>query len=530
MRLRIAAVLAVWVSTSVLSPLRAEPGPLVLSRADYEDRLHGIWLGQILGVLMTLPFEHKVSAVAPVTKLPKPYTFAIVDDDWYYEMVAVRGFEQHGTGLTIEQLGTLWKSHNCGTWGSSKYAREALLRGVPAADAGHPRHNRLWHTIGPLFSCELYGALAPGNPNLAGKLTRDLGRINGHGEGLDGGIFAAGLVSVAFRERDPQEVVRQAARLIDPSSPMREAIDDVIRRAEAGRGFAEIANAVEDRRHIEYPATNNAVSNGGLLAACVWFGKGDFRTSIDLAARAGDFVDADNIAAVAAAVSAAMHGTKTLPPDLVKQLSDRIAGDRMGHLVLTPAVDEKISDLARRTADVGAKMLAAHGATVTDATLTIPYQEVVALPPQRFVLADLMQHFNPDWTLERAGFGGGDGGLPGIRGGTFLEGDILATYPRDEVRGLVLHRTLTPVAGMRLRFLAGVDPGRAWNLDVYVDDKPVQAKCVEAPAGIKARHWETIDVDLTPHAGKEIRIRLFQRVLVDGKTAGNAYWKDLETK
>jgi hypothetical protein len=43
--------------------------------------------------------------------------------------------------------------------------------------------------------------------------------------------------------------------------------------ADAGKGPAEIAAAVEDRWHIEYPATNNAVANGGIVAIAVWFGR-----------------------------------------------------------------------------------------------------------------------------------------------------------------------------------------------------------------------------------------------------------------
>ena len=82
--------------------------------------------------------------------------------------------------------------------------------------------------------------------------------------------------------------------------------------------------------------------------------EGDFGKSLNLAASAGDFVDADNIAATSCAVVGAMHGMKALPADLVKQLGDR---DRRGEtweaLKLTPPVDESISELARRTAAVG---------------------------------------------------------------------------------------------------------------------------------------------------------------------------------
>jgi len=509
----------------------AGPDPLVLTRADYEQRVQAAWLGQIIGVLMTLPFEHQVSSVLPLTSFPKPYTAAIVDDDWYYEMVAVRGFEAYGPNMTVNQLGELWKKHNCGTWGSSKQARLAMERGVVPEEAGLPNNNRLWFTIGPMFSCELYGVLAPGDPNLAGKMARDLGRINGHAEGLDAGVFSAGVVSVAFRETDSHEVVRQAAQLVHPDSPMRQALDQAVQMAETGRPFAEVVGAIEDRWHIEYPATNNGVANAAIMATCIWYAEGDFGKSLNLAASAGDFVDADNIAATSCAVVGAMHGMKALPADLVKQLGDRIVGADMGGVLkLTPPVDESISDLARRTAAVGAQVLAANGADVTDAALSIPRRPVITQPLQRFRLADLTQTWNPDWTLERAGFGGGDGGMGGIRGQTHLEGETLATYPRDEIRGLVLRRVVTPGAGAALTFRAGVDPGRAWKLQVYADNARVLDRLIEAPAGAKDQHWEDVRVDLAAFAGKTVTLRLFQRVLIPGKTAGNAYWNGLEVK
>lgn len=513
-----------------VSPAIAQ-SPSTLSCADYEDRVHAAWLGQMIGVLMTLPHEHKVSSVATIDAFPKPYKSVMMDDDWYYEMIAVRGFETYGPGLTVDQLGQLWQRHNCGTWGSSKYALEAMKRGVAPADAGLPEHNRLWFTIGPMFSCEVYGIIAPGRPNLAGKLARDLGRINGHAEGLDAGVFAAGVVSLGFCERDPRTIVRRAARLIDPLSPMRQAIDQVIELAETGKSFAEVCAAVEDRWHVEYPATNNAVANGGILATCLWYGEGDFLKSINLAASSGDFVDVDNIAAVACATVGAMHGMSALPRQLVEQLNDRVAGgDMAGLMKLTPPVDESIRELARRTAAVGWEIAKSQGGRMEGDSLVIPSEEVVTQSAELYTLAELAKTWNPDWKLERAGFGGGDGGLKGMRGQTYREGDVLATYPRDEVRGLVLRREVTPGQGGRLAFQAGVDPGRVWRLEVYAQNERLFSKIVEAPAGTKTRHWEAVSIDLTKHAGRPTTLRLFQLVLIDGKTAGNAYWKDLRVE
>jgi len=57
-----------------------------------------------------------------------------------------------------------------------------------AFDTGHARYNKLRFTIGPQFSADIYGMLAPGMPNLAGKLARNFGHLNGFAEGTDGAL------------------------------------------------------------------------------------------------------------------------------------------------------------------------------------------------------------------------------------------------------------------------------------------------------------------------------------------------------
>ena len=499
---------------------------LELTRDDYRDRTEAVWTAQIVAVLMNWPFEHQTASTLWLTNFPKPYTVAPVDDDWYYEMVAIRAFEKYGINMTAEQLGEQWKENACGSWGSSEQARLNLTKGIKAPASGQPRYNRLWFTIGPQFSADVYGALAPGLVNEAARMAREYGHVNGYAEGTDGAVFMAAMVSLAFAETDTREIVRSAAHAIHPSSPYRQCLDLVIALAEAGKRFEEIAAAVEDRWHIEYPATNNAVPNGGLVAAALWFGEGDFLKTMNLCAKAADFTDADCNAANAAAVLGAMYGMKGLPAQLVQQLGDRIKGEKMGPVILTPAVDERISDLARRTAAVGEKILLARGAKLKGATFVIETQSPTTQPPELFRLADLMQYWNPDWQLDRAGFGGAGGGMGGIRGITHLDGDVLATYPRDEVRGLVLRRTVTLSPKPTLSFQVGADAGRAWELNVYANNKLLEKRIVEG--GTEAgRKWHDIKVDLRDFSGQPTHLRLYQRVLVPNRVAGNAYWRNL---
>lgn len=501
---------------------------LKLSHGEYEDRVHAVWVAQMIAATMGFQFEHKTASVEWVDSLPKNLKCAAVDDDWYYEMAAIRAFEKYGINMTVQQLGKQWIENSCGTWGSSEQARLLMARGVDAGQAGNPRYNKLWFSIGAQFSADVYGALAPGLPNVAAKMAREYGHINGYAEGADGAVFIAGMVSLGFTGYDPQTIVRKAARLIDPQSPYRQCIDMVIHMADKGSSAQEIYNAVEDRWHIEYPATNNAVANGGIVAASLWFGKGDFLKTINLAYGAADFTDADCNASNAAAVVGAMHGMKGIPAYLSQNLNDRIKGEKMGPLTLTPAVDERISVLAKRTAAIGNNILQKNSIDTSGKILTIKVQEPVTQPAELFKLADLTRYWNPGWALERAGVGGAGGGMVGIRGNTYLDKEVLATYPRDEIRGLLLHRTMKINQQKTLGFEVGVDEKRAWRLEVYINNTKLLNKTIIGDT--EGRKWQHININLNAFKGQTVTIRLYQRVLVPGKEAGNAYWENIEIK
>jgi hypothetical protein len=498
---------------------------LVLSHAEYLDRVQAIWTAQMIAQRTGGRFEHQPASTLPVTPLSQLPGYAPVDDDYYYEMVAIRAFEKYGIGLTVQQLGQQWLENNAGSWGSSEQALLLLKRGITPPDTGHPRYNKLWWTIGPQFSSDVYGALNPGMPNDAAEMARRLGHINGYAEGTDGAVFVSGMISFAFVEQNTHEIVRKAAILIHPDSPYRKCLDLIIAMADLGKGPYEIFAAIDERWGMEYPATNNAVVNGGFVATSVWFGGGDFQKTIQLAVHAADFADTDCNAANSESVVAAMHGMKALPPEQVAELHDRVVGGEMGPLKLTPPVDESITQLARRTEKLGLSIIVAHGASDDGTTIRIPIQVPVTQPAELFRLTDLMHYWNADWTLERAGFGGAGGGMPGIRGITYLDGEVLSTYPRDEVRGTVLRRTARLGKNPTLTFKAGVDPGRAWQLQVYVNDDKVLDRLIEGLP--ETRKWQDIDVDLSKYTDQEIRLRLYQRVLIPHHEAGNAYWRDL---
>jgi hypothetical protein len=530
--LAVILVFSSYPGTAAPQPESAGRGVLVMSRTDYLDRVRAIWTGQMIGQWTGGFFEHKVASVLENTPFHPGNGYAPVDDDYYYEMVTIRAFEKYGIHLTVEQLGAQWLENNAGSWGSSEQALLLLKRGVKPPDTGNPRYNKLWWTIGPQFSSDVYGTLNPGRPNDAANMARRLTHINGYAEGTDGAVFVSGMISLGFIETDTREIVRKAAQLLSPLSPYRQCLDMVVSMADAGKPADEIFRAVNERWGMEYPATNNAVVNGGIVATSVWFGKGDFLKTENLAFTAADFADTDCNAANAASVVGALHGMSALPTGEVSALHDRIYGATMGPLKLTPPVDESISRLAERTAVMGEKILLSHGARLEGEDLVIPTQQPKTQEPELFKLSEFTKWWNPDWTLERAGYGGAGGGIEGVRGDTYLEGETLAIWPRDEVRGALLRRSVRLSERPALAFDAGADAGCAWHLNVYVNNNKVLDKLIEGepitPGKVSERHWEHVHIDLTPYRQQSVVIRLYCLVLVPHRYAGNSYWKHLE--
>jgi hypothetical protein len=503
-----------------------------ISVAEYRDKVYGAWMGQIAGASYGFNFEGKARNAIELDHYINRYEAALVDDDYFYEMVALFGFERFGLDMTVEQLGEMWKEYRAGTWGSSEQARLALERGIKAPDTGSPRYNRWFHTIGPQFSSDMYGMISPGMVNLAGAVARKYSHINGYAEGSDGAVFVAACISEAFFEKNVVKIVKQAAQLIDPRSNYRKAVDFVIADYEQGRNWRTIAAESEARWRPDYPQMNNSVANGALVALGILFGEGDFLKSINVTTQVGDFTDADCNAANVSAVVGAMRGFSAIPKQFIEPMHNRIYGDHMGPLKLGRLIDERIDDLARRVADVGQKNLLAHGARLDGGALVIPQQKVRTQPLEFFDINDYGKLWNEDWRLEGASRGGA--------GATYLDGGVLVTFPRD-TRPCMLARSITVPAGKAQLILEiGHLRYRPWRLQVFVDDDTVSTQVIGAEEAVDIKQaqpnavaaapmWKPVTLDLSRYAGRNVTLRLYQWLVPD-QLAGAAYWRSVRVE
>ena len=117
---------------------------------------------------------------------------AIFDDDYYYEMVALYGFERFGIDMTVAQLGEMWKEYRAGTWGSSERRDWLLNAASPRPNAAALVTTGFSIPSGRSFLRTFTECSTPGMVNLAGatarqysphkRLRRRFGRLGVRGE------------------------------------------------------------------------------------------------------------------------------------------------------------------------------------------------------------------------------------------------------------------------------------------------------------------------------------------------------------
>jgi len=183
--------------------------------------------------------------------------------------------------------------------------------------------------------------------------------------------------------------------------------------------------------------------------------------------------------------------------------------------------------------------------------------DIMTQPLELFDPNNFVQYWNPDWTLHRAGYGTPGGGYRGIRGGTFYDAeyDILATYPKNEIRNCYLTRQVKLDDDPVLELEVGADPGHAWTLEIYVDNDEIDEseQVIDGGEALdwrqedgslpwflpdyfpspqddfersrEARTYQTITADLSKYAGQNVIIRLYHVPIVWNRYSGNAYWK-----
>lgn len=545
-------IVAISVTPSALSA--AEPGHRKLRLQEYRDKMKAGWIGQIAGVAWGGPTEFKwQDKIIPADKMPvwKPAMIndAFGQDDLYVEMTFLRTLEQYGLDVSIRQAGIDFANSGYPLWCANNAGRMNLRKGIAPPDSSHPRFNRCPNDIDYQIEADYSGLIAPGMPQAAVDFGEKFGRLMNYGDGMYAGQFVGAMYAAAFFESDPVRIVETALAAIPTSSQYAEMVRDVLAWYKAApnsweKGWEKCQEKY--RRNPEYQkASNGGIDckiNGAYVLLGLLYGKGDPDQTILISCRSG--MDSDCNPSTAGGVLFTTIGFSALPerfrtgldektkfshtdysfPSLLavcERLARQVVTRYGGHVERLPGGDEVLVIPVVAPKPSALELSWAPG-PIANSRFTPEEMTLVKFSNTPERVKEALAEFAPGWQIENCG----PDMNPGLRNDWQGRKNVLVTHPLDQQTGCVLSRTIeVPSEGKtELRLVVGHDPQGDFDLIVRVDGEerlktPVSARTVTDS------HWLPLALDLTPFAGKKVKVELVNQPT--GWAYEAAYWAEI---
>lgn len=154
---------------------------LVINRTVYKDKLRGFWLGSCIANWTGLPTENRRTDFPFFTDEdfgPGKIDYILdqnpwgADDDTDVEYVYQIAIEKNSYMLTGEQISSAWQEHMGlpKLWVSNLAALGQMQNGSVPPATSLPENNPMWDMIDAQLTTEIFGAFAPGRPDIALKI------------------------------------------------------------------------------------------------------------------------------------------------------------------------------------------------------------------------------------------------------------------------------------------------------------------------------------------------------------------------
>lgn len=322
------------------------------------DRIHGAWLGQLIGNFTGLPTEGRYHAMPNPADSVDLVTLSAwqTDDDTSMEWVALYMLEQYGLDLTYEEVREAWIAHiNDAIWVANAEARRLMDEGMVPPDTGRRGVNLWWYAIDAQIESEVFGLIAPGMGKVAQERATWFARVTNDGYAVDAAAFYAIMYARAFVESDPREIVSQARAYFAPDSMVVQIASDVLEWS------AQYPDWRDARRkifvHYDDPPFYTSRPNLAATLMAVLYGGGDFERTVTIATLAG--WDNDCNAATAGGFVGSLVGYSGLPRHLVAG-----SGDIYRNTNRSGLGDDTVSNMASRTQALAERVILAAGGRV----------------------------------------------------------------------------------------------------------------------------------------------------------------------
>ena len=362
---------------STLADIRKErpTGPrsmrLELSPEELLDRIHGAWLGRCAGCCLgkrvegwsrekierylraadAYPLRDYFQVLDPFPEglaLWDNYKettkgnirYAARDDDIDYTILGLWILEKHGFAFTPTDVGRAWLRllpYEM-VYTAERVAYRNLVNGLlPPETATYRNPFREW--IGAQIRADIWGYVAPGQPELAAELAFRDASVSHVKNGIYGEMLVSAMLVAAFCSSDVEKIIVVGLSEIPQNCRLSEAVNDVINWSQDTRDWKEVWGKIMQKYGHYHPV--HTIINTAMIILALLFGRGDFERSITLAVMCG--LDTDCTGATTGSILGVMLGRQRLPEKWTAPLNDEVRSSVVGFNGV------RISDLAART-------------------------------------------------------------------------------------------------------------------------------------------------------------------------------------
>jgi len=339
----------------------------------YLDKVHGGWLGQMIGVTYGAPTEFKIRWPAPgephrITWNDRELTlentrgwFAWPDgagdqDDCYIELMTLEALERYGIDATSRQIAELWLAYNPPVWCANAEAIQNFRCGIWPPLSGHPAFSRRYESLDAQIEVDLMGLICPGMPNTCERYARRQAEMTNFGEGTYAAVFIAECYSAAFFEQDLETILRTALRKVPGESAYARMVRDVLQWYHARLDWRDARQAFA-RKHPRWKGLHAVANSACVLIGLLWGGK-DYTRTLQIATLCG--WDSDCNPATAGGILGTILGAKAIPTKWKAPLKDTYRNSKIDSFPRQIS----IAKLAARTAAIGEKVIVSAGGRV----------------------------------------------------------------------------------------------------------------------------------------------------------------------
>lgn len=336
---------------------------------EYLEKTYASWLGKTIGVRMGAPIENWTyedikKTYGHINDYPLDYGVFAADDDTNGPLFFVRSLlEDADEDIDIEKmadaiLGYISDGHGFFWWGGKGISTEDtsyhnLKDGMSANLSGKAITNTraIAEQIGGQIFSDCWGYVSYGRPEVAKKLAAKMSSITHDLDGINGGIFVAVMISLAYQYNDARVIIEKALEYLDGESNYKKCVEDVIAIYDSGLSLEAARQLILDKySYAKYEGVCHIIPNTAMMIWSMLYGENDFTKTLCILCESG--WDTDCNAGNVGSIMGLICGIEGIDNKWIKPINDLLlASSSIGSLNI-----ETISNSALRFAKIGAKL------------------------------------------------------------------------------------------------------------------------------------------------------------------------------